>query len=167
MGWYQRAPGSCCPNLERVRCEFSLQQLDHLAGRQAMADQDSLVGRPVIPGGCNHTFDLCGGHSGDRSGHRLIVCHVVARPKRCVSEPNSLICRLIFLGARVFNARRERECAAEPMGLEAPDLIRALEATVRCIGKIWRWPRAACLSAVVLAAAQQRFLTGPAMPRGA
>ena len=117
--WQQGTTGSRGPDLERVGCELALEQLDHLARGQAVADQDSLVRRPVVPGGCNHAFDLCGGHSRDRSGHRLIVCHVVARPKRCVSEPNSFICRLISLSTRVFNARRENECAAELMGLEA------------------------------------------------
>ena len=132
MGWKQRAAGSGSPNLERVRCEFSFEQLNHLARRQAMADQHSLVRRPVIPGGCNHAFDLCGGHSRDRSGHGLIVCHVAARPTRCSPELNLLMSRLISLGTRVFNARHEWECAAELMGLEAPGLTRALEGTDRC-----------------------------------
>ena len=62
---------------------------------------------------------------------------------------------------------REQECAAEPMGLEAPGLTARSKEPSGAIGKIWQRPRAAGLSAVVLAAAQQRFLTGPAMPRRA
>ena len=97
-----------------------------------MPHQHSLVRRPVIPGGCNHAFDLCGGHSRDGSGHWGIVCHVAARPKRCSSEPNLLLSGLISLAAPVCKARREKECAAALMGLEATGLNCAAEGIVRC-----------------------------------
>ena len=67
--WQQGTTGSRGPDLERVGCELALEQLDHLARRQAVADQNGLVRRTVVPSGGDHAFDLCGGHSGDRSGH--------------------------------------------------------------------------------------------------
>ena len=100
MGRWQWASGSCSPHLERVRCQLSFEQLDHLPRRQAMADQHSLVRRAVIPCGGDHTFNFCGGHSGDGSGHRLIVCHGMTRPIRCGFALDSLICRLIASASR-------------------------------------------------------------------